>query len=80
MTIIFGIRYGLGYPLMEWSHPIYGQSIVSIFVKGVQRISRPVIINNALKVLCFFRAKIAYSEHVGINLHLGRMTGDILRL
>lgn len=36
--------------------------------------------NNAIRILCLRRARIAYSEHVGVNLHLGRITGEILRL
>ena len=31
----------------------------------------------ALNRLYFLKASIAYSEQLGINLHLGRITGDI---
>lgn len=52
--------------------------MVSFLVNGVHLNILRIIFENAVNKLYFFKARIAYSEQVGLNLQAGLIIGDIL--
>ncbi len=52
--------------------------MVSFLVNGLHLSILIIIFENAINKLYFRKARTAYSEQVGLNLHAGLIIGDIL--